>query len=177
MIGLTTSMTKAPFDKPWGNYLLDNLVETQVPQSISWLPQTLGWKILTILSIVLLIQKIYSTYQNYQSNAYRREALRWIEQYQKTADTDFYKQLSSLLKKTALYAYKRKEVSQLTGSKWEHWLDQQCQQTSFVTSCPDVLHQLAYMPISPLCLQTERYRDLLEQITLWIKHHRGCSNV
>jgi len=169
---ITTTSTQAPFAKPWGNYLLERLTETQAPEGISWLPQTFGWKILASVAFLLLVRKIYHAYKDYQRNAYRREALAWLQQCQQTNNFDLYKQLPSLLRKTALSAYKRTEISQLSDTQWEHWLDQQCQQTSFVTSCPNVLHQLAYMPINSVTVRVDQYQVLLEQIKLWIKYHR-----
>mgnify|MGYP000644993768 CR=1 FL=1 len=172
---ITTTSTQAPFAKPWGNYLLEKLVETQAPESISWLPQTLGWKLLAGIALLLLIRKSYRLYQDYQRNTYRREALAWLKQCQQTDGFDLYMQLPSLLRKTALNAYKRTEITQLTGIQWEQWLDRQCQQTSFSTSCPNVLHQLSYKPINLEDVHTDQYQVLLEQIRLWIKHHRRSN--
>lgn len=172
---IITTSTQSPFAKPWGNYLLEKLVETQAPEAISWLPQTLGWKLLAGIALLLLIIKSYQLYQGYQRNAYRREALAWLKRCQQTDSLDLYMQLPSLLRETALSAYKRTEITQLTGSQWEHWLDQQCQQTSFSTSCPNILHQLSYMPINSHDVHTEQYQVLLEQIRLWIKHHRRSN--
>ncbi len=172
MIEIIATSAEAPFAKPWGNYLLDKIVETQAPETISWLPQTLGWKVLASVALLLLVRKIYTIYKNYQRNAYRREALAWLEQCQQTDNLELYKQLPTLLRRTALNAFKRTEISQLTGGQWERWLDQQCLQTSFVTSCPNALHQLAYMPINSNAFSCEQYQVLVTQITLWIKHHR-----
>jgi hypothetical protein len=167
-----TATSQPPFAKPWGNYLLEKIVETQAPEEISWLPQTVGWKILSCVLLLLIIRKIYSLYQNYQRNAYRREALTWLKECEHTNNTNLYKQLPLLLRQTALNAFNRTEVSQLTGQQWEHWLDEQCPKTSFTTSCPNILHQLAYMPIIAEDINTIKYKTLLVQTTLWIKHHR-----
>lgn len=176
MIEVIKTTIQSPFEKPWGNYLLEKIVETQAPESISWLPQTLGWKFLALAALFVLIRKIYHAYKNYQLNAYRRDALAWLKECQKSDDFTFYKQLPSLLKKTALSVYERTEISHLTGAQWEYWLDQQCQQTSFATTCPNVLHQLAYRSKNSDSFNTGQYQALLAQITLWVKHHRG-SNV
>jgi len=176
MVEMITTTQQVPFAKPWGNYLLEKLVETQSPESISWLPQTLGWKILAGIALLLIIRKSYHTYKNYQRNAYRREAIAWLEQCQQANNIDLYKQLPALLRKTALSAYKRTDITQLTGSQWENWLDQQCQQSSFSTSCPNVLQQLSYMPINASDVHSDQHQVLLMQITLWVKHHRGLND-
>ncbi len=164
--------TLSPFTKPWGNYLLEKIVENQAPHSISWFPQTVGWQVLITALLLLLANKIYQAYENYQRNAYRRSALAWLVQCQQANDIKMYKQLPALLRKTALNAFKRSEISQLNGKYWEQWLDKQCQQTSFVTTCPNALHQLAFMPTRSDAFKAEQYQKLIVQVTLWIKHHR-----
>lgn len=172
---LTSVVTEIspPFAKPWGNYLLENLIENQAPAEISWLPQTLGWQLLAIVLVLFTLNKSYQAYQRYQHNTYRREALKWLEQCQQSHELNLYKQLPALLRKTALYAFTRTDISQLSGKSWEAWLDQQCQQTNFTNVCPNMLHQLAYMPTNAITFNAEHYQELLMQITLWIKHHRS----
>ncbi|WP_114327348.1 DUF4381 domain-containing protein [Candidatus Colwellia aromaticivorans] len=179
MAQITVASVQAHFDKPWGNYLLEKIVETQTPEFISWFPQTIGWKILAVFILFFISYKgykIYKIYKIYQSNAYRREALSWLAHCQKTDDINLYKQLPALLRKTALSAFKRSEVSQLTGSCWEHWLDQQCQKTSFVSSCPTLLHQLAFKPINANTLTKKQNQILITQVTLWVKYHRRLDD-
>lgn len=166
---------KAPFEKPWGNYLLDKIVENQSPMPISWLPQTIGWKLISVALFIFISNKAYKAIKQYQQNAYRREALLWLTQCRRSDNLEHYKQLPAILRKTALSAYHRSEISQLQGSVWERWLDQQCQQTSFANSCPSILHQLAYMPIDSKTFNPEHYQVLLTQITLWVKYHRGSE--
>ena len=38
------------FEKPWGNYLLEGIVETIAPQNISFWPQTLAWQFIFIVT-------------------------------------------------------------------------------------------------------------------------------
>lgn len=168
--------TQQPFEKPWGNYLLENIVETQAPAKISWLPQTVGWQFVAIILVLLLGYKSYRQYKNYQRDAYRRHALRWIINCQQSDDIALYKQLPSLLRQTALNAFERSDITQLNGSNWEHWLDQQCQQTSFTTSCPTLLHQLAFKPITTKNFDANKKQLLITQITLWVKHHKRLND-
>lgn len=175
MITLTITSKNPPFEKPWGNYLLENIIETPLPDKISWFPQTLGWKVLAGVIFLVLVNQLYLTYKNYKRNAYRRKALAWLEENRKLGDINFYQQLPALLRKTALHAYKRTEISQLSGEEWEHWLDEHCSRTNFTSYCPNALHQLTFKPQSSVVSPSAQYQELLEQITLWIKFHR-CSD-
>jgi len=165
-----------PFEKPWGNYLLENIVETQAPDKINWLPQTLGWQLVAVALLIFAIKKSYQAYRKYQHNIYRRDALAWLTYCEESADIKIYQQLPALLRKTALNVVKRSDISQLNGKAWEQWLDQQCQQTNFVAYCPTLLQQLAFMPTTPETSHIEQYQPLLKQITLWVKYHKGLAH-
>jgi hypothetical protein len=165
--------TLAAFDKPWGNFALKGFVETQAPESINWLPQTLGWKIVLIVTIFWLFKKSIQAYQLYQRNAYRRDAVKWLYQLKQTHHTSNesqYRQLPTLLRKTALCAFKRSDITTLTGASWEQWLDKQCPKSDFQQQCPNILSQLAFAP--SLNISDAQMALLIEQIDLWIKFHR-----
>lgn len=173
VITIINNIVEAPFAKPWGNYLLDNIAENKMPSAISWLPQTLGWKVLVAFLLILLLRKAYQSYKSYQKNAYRREALAWLSQCKIAHDIDMYKHLPALLRKTALTAFNRSDICTLSGKDWENWLDQRCSKTNFTAICPDILYQLSFMPASSLSFKKEEYQTLMAQISLWIKYHRS----
>lgn len=189
------------FEKPWGNYLLEAIVETNAPQNISFWPQTIAWQIIFVLLTIVIIKKIYQTWQDYQANAYRREALAWLAQCSLTNEEDV-RQLPALLRKTALLANevnrlddhlpksistvskRREEITELTGKSWATWLDRHCKGSQFSqatqpaspTSLSNeaLLTQLAYIP--RLALNDSEFNNALEQlcqqITLWVQHHQ-----
>ncbi|WP_295902518.1 DUF4381 domain-containing protein [uncultured Vibrio sp.] len=60
---------------PPSTYILRELHDITVPESISWMPQTVGWK---VVAIVLVIGVFYTTYRptlRWWNNRYRGEAL------------------------------------------------------------------------------------------------------
>lgn len=166
----TLDVSTAPFEKPWGNYILDKIIETQAPETINWLPQTLGWQILLLCSVIYLLIRSYRAYKSYQKNVYRRDALKWLSQLKHPISESQYRQLPLLLRKTALNGFNRGDVTQLNGELWEQWLDNQCQETNFHQHCPTLLQQLSFAPI--LDISEDKYQQLVSQITLWIKYHR-----
>lgn len=182
------------FEKPWGNYLLDKIVETTAPETISYFPQTIGWQLAFILLMIFIINKTYLSWKVYQSNAYRREALAWLAQCSLASEEDV-RQLPALLRKTALLASQvisdnnspinaraetlsRPRITQLSGKSWVTWLDDNCTKTTFchqaLTHSPEkLLTQLAYIPKIDFLDDTfkEDLSHLCQQIELWIKYH------
>lgn len=165
---VNTQQTTA-FDKPWGNYLLEKIVETQPPEAISWLPQTIGWKITFVILFFYLCFKVIAEYKKYKRNTYRRNALKWLKQYQSDEEW-YYRQLPVLLRKTAISGYDRTTITSLSGGDWDSWLDSQCQKTDFSSSCSMILHQLAFAPDFNLSAQEKQL--LIQHVSTWIKHHR-----
>ena len=165
----TSFATTRYFDKPWGNYLLENMVETKPPSDISWLPQTMGWKIVFVITLVYLAYRVYLGIKAYQANAYRRDALKWLANFDRD-DEWFYRQLPTLIRKTAIAGFGRNQVVSLSGAPWEQWLDAHCPHTNFNEQCPLMLHQLAFA--KQITFSFDEKQALKEQVSLWIKHHR-----
>jgi len=168
------------FPMPWGNYLLEGLAETQAPDSISWLPQTIGWQCALFIIVIIAITKLYQAIKLYRHNIYRRNALNWISklpQYNVSSPDVIFRQLPSLLRKVALYSTAREDVCLLAKHDWELWLDEQCREknklsvTSFSKNNTALLYQLAYVPNYQI--DNEKMQCLITDISTWIKHHRG----
>lgn len=162
------------FPAPWGNYLLKELAETDTPETISWLPQTIGWQLLLLLLLVMFAHKAYKALKRYQHDIYRRNALSWLSrlpEYNASSPDNIYRQLPSLLRKVSLYAYNRQEVCLLSHSAWEQWLDEQCTLTNFSGENAELLYQLAYKPNYQIDVQ--QMQRLRSDISTWIQHHRG----
>lgn len=189
------------FDKPWGNYLLEAIVETKAPETISFWPQTIAWQVIFIALIMMTVKKAYQAWKNYQANAYRREALTWLAQCS-LAKEEHVRQLPALLRKTAMLANHRQvkesdklnnrayalkiqqDITELRGQSWVKWLDLHCHKTQFfregvdvsstAISCEKLLSQLAYMPEVDLndANFNSGLKQLRQQIELWLKYHQ-----
>lgn len=60
---------------PPSTYILRELHDVVIPNSVSWAPQTIGWK---ILGVILLLAALYLAYRlalRWWNNRYRKEAL------------------------------------------------------------------------------------------------------
>ncbi len=167
---------KPLFDAPWGNYLLKEFVETQAPESVSWFPQTIAWKILFVCFLVWSARKVWLKVKAYKANAYRREALSWLAnlpEFNSTKPDSQYRQLPALIKTTALFYFQRKEVNNIHFSDWDTWLDSHCTKTDFTHKCPQLLTHISYR--EHISIGQQDMHTLVEQIKIWIIHH-GDSN-
>jgi hypothetical protein len=156
------------------NPVLSTLHEIAAPADINWWPQTLGWQLLMLLVICYLLYRVYLRVDNYISNAYRRAAM--IELMACADEAEDYEQISKILRRTALYAFDRKQVAPLIGSDWESWLDLQCKGCDFSGEFKGMLSQLAYAPSSILSQSTmtsEKLSSFKSHIIFWVKNHRG----
>lgn len=60
---------------PPKSYMLRELKEVGLPDDVSWMPQTLGWKILGLLALVAITYVAYRTIKRWWLNRYRFEAI------------------------------------------------------------------------------------------------------
>ncbi|MGF1753354.1 DUF4381 domain-containing protein [Vibrio makurazakiensis] len=60
---------------PPSTYILRELHDVSVPESVSWVPQTIGWKILAAVVILGIAYTAYRVAKHWWDNRYRREAL------------------------------------------------------------------------------------------------------
>lgn len=82
---------------PPSTYILRELHDVAVPPSVSWYPQTIGWKILAAVALIALVYVAYRLAQQWWCNRYRQEALLTISQI-KPSDKGMPKALFSVLK-------------------------------------------------------------------------------
>ena len=159
------------FPMPWGNYLLKELVEPELPAMVNWWPQTAGWKVVFVIVLIWSIKKAFDTYRRYRLNQYRRDALQRLVIIERDGQQTLDRQLPELLKWTAVHGFERAQAAGLFGSEWERWLDQQCDKSDIAQHCSGLLARLSYAPDAKLT-PSERVQ-LFAQARIWIKGHRG----
>ncbi len=82
---------------PPGTFILSKLHDVTVPASVSWYPQTIGWKILALVLVLALLYVAYRVLKKWWVNRYRKEALDAIFQINSN-DSDMPKTLFTVLK-------------------------------------------------------------------------------
>jgi hypothetical protein len=127
--------------------------------------------------LIALFNKIILAIRLYQSNAYRREALKWLKELPDATNVQqqpVFRKLPTLLRKVALTGFGTNTVVPLSLKEWEVWLDQQCDKTSFSGSFSSYLQQLSYSPTPTLT--PNQMALLTEQVSLWISFHRRLND-
>jgi hypothetical protein len=149
---------------------LANLLPLRAPDVIGWWPLAPGWWFLIVAALIALAALTYVGIRYFKRNAYRRRALRQLQdlhtRYQSNSEATLYLgQINSLLKSVALAAYPRREVAAMHGADWECFLGN-CVKP--VAPFPDGFAMANYVKTSPDIDLAQLYRAAL----YWIKHHR-----
>ncbi|MCA3896388.1 DUF4381 domain-containing protein [Vibrio vulnificus] len=87
---------------PPSTYILRELHDVAVPESVSWLPQTVGWKVLAIIGGLVLLYIGYRYLRFRWDNRYRAEALQAIAQLD-PKDPAMASELFSIVKQVLIY--------------------------------------------------------------------------
>jgi hypothetical protein len=156
---------------------LENLHEIILPDAVSWMPQTIGWYV--ALGVILLVAGwwVYGMIRRFRNNRYRRLALeelavieRELQLPEKRANA--LSEIPVLLKWTALSAFPRSQVAELSGEQWLAFLDKSMGGKSFTEGEGRLLPELAYAPVQRIAqLPDEQITNLLQLIRRWIKIH------
>lgn len=156
----------------FGNYALGEFHEVVPPTAISWLPGTAGWAWVAVFCLLLLAHRGIRLTKKWHANRYRREARKRLAQLSNTSSGgQFLHELNKLLKLTAIAAYSREQVAQLSGSAWTTFLNAQCANAPFTPAHSDWLAQGPYAQSTP---DDETCAALTSAAVQWINsHHRS----
>jgi uncharacterized membrane protein len=163
---------RAELGNSFGNYLLHGIDEVILPESISLIPQTIGWKIVGVLLIAYILWRSFLAWRLWQKNWYRREGLQVLAKIKSVVDggkTNAVSQLPALLKSVALQAYPRGEVAQLSGQLWLDFLDSKLVDKKF--NAANALLMVAYSPMDGWQLSAEDVQTLFLSCENWISSH------
>ncbi|QDO92483.1 DUF4381 domain-containing protein [Formosa sediminum] len=103
---------------------------TPVPFSFD----TLGWKIVFVLLVLVLFYIGYRVYKNYKKKQYLRDAIAHIDELKKQSDLGVAAYINAVmfqLKETALHTFGRSEVAGLYGRDWLQFLDKKVKGANF----------------------------------------------
>lgn len=114
---------------------LQGLRDIHLPAPVSFWPPAPGWWLLAGLLVLLLIAAVW-WWRRYRRTAYRRAALKELQQLQQAlqqgqADTPILIELSILLRRVAISRYGRQQVAALNGKDWLAFLDRSGRTTQF----------------------------------------------
>jgi len=164
------------FSDTFGNYLLHGIAEVQLPDEISWLPQTTAWKVLFLVLLIAFGYGLFKRFTRWQANTYRRQALKQLDSFSISC-MEFegvLEQLPKILKATALQAYPRSNVAQLSGQQWLEFLDQQYPSSHFNSDIGRQLLAVSYENQSHWQVEPEQVKALIAAVALWVENHSSA---
>jgi hypothetical protein len=160
------------------NSSLEKLHEILLPEPVSWMPQTIGWYVVFGLILLAIGYSIYRMLRRFQKNRYRRLALAELaviegELQQPERRARALAEIPVLLKWTALSAFPRSDVADLSGEKWLAFLDKTIGGKNFTEGEGRLLPELAYAPLPRISkLADETIGKLLRLVRHWIERHK-----
>ena len=108
------------------------LKELYEPEPVIFTFETIGWKVLAVVLCIIIVCTTFIVIRNYIKNAYRRDALKKLEEITSIVDALI------ILKKVALQTFDRKKVGNLYGDQWLKFLDQTGKKVDFSSLKTDI---------------------------------------
>jgi len=104
------------------------------PDPLPFTFETIGWKILGVVLLLVASIAFYNWLQLYWKNAYKRAAIRKLQLIKAEDAQSPHKinQLNIVLKQVAIVTFGREQVAGLYGNDWFLFLDSKSKKTEFV---------------------------------------------
>lgn len=151
------------------------LRDIHLPDAIGWWPPAPGWWVITFLLLAAIVLLIWRWSQQKTDERALELALTELDYLQKQHGKDsnaLLRELSVLLRRTAMSQYGRKRVSGLTGTAWVEFLDQKAGKPLFRGKLERFLTEMPYRP------ETDAETTAVCNATReWIKLQRGKGHV
>ena len=147
--------------------------EVWVPAPVSMAPETVGWWVVLGICISALGYLVFRRVRRYRANAYRREALKTLNDLRHAfaSDKSRAEALPILLKRAALGGYPRRRVAGLTGERWGAFLIE-TGSDAFTAETATSLHTLSYQGGERL--SANDIAAVADAIESWIRRHRAA---
>ncbi len=141
------------------------------PDPIEFSFDTPGWYILAIVLLLVFLFGIFKWIKYYHNNAYRRLAIKKLDQLiSNTDEIDLAQQVTevlTVLKLVAFQTYGRKEVATLHGKPWFSFLDSKVKSNSFSEFEP-LISKSIYQCIPMDANELTAFKNLSK---IWIRKH------
>ncbi|MEQ1543931.1 DUF4381 domain-containing protein [Methyloglobulus sp.] len=140
------------------------LRDIHLPEAIGWWPPAIGWWILAIL-IPLLIGLMYWLYRYVTGKTAIKAAkklLLEIKQDTRGENSQKLKDLSALIRRTAISTNVRNECAGLTGQQWLEFLDRSVSGTPFTQGIGQLLANAPYQKSPPTEQEITQLTSLCE---------------
>jgi hypothetical protein len=146
---------------------LDRLHGIVAAQSPGWWPLAPGWLVVGGVLFALALWLAVRAFVRWRADAYRRAALAEL------ASASTVVEIATLLKRTALSVFERREVAGLSGAAWLAFLDRSGGTTAFTRGPGARLPELCYDPKAAAALAASELAHLRAVVGDWIRHHEA----
>jgi len=160
---------------PPSTYILRDIQDVVVPESVSWLPQTLGWKILGIAIVIGLVYAAYRYAVYRWNNRYRQEALDALLQLD-PADKTSGKRVFEVLKTVLRYLDSRN--ASIYGESALTLLDDYLPEKApaiFKDAASKIWVESLTNPSTYMTF--EQRKEIITKATHWMKQHQNRVSV
>ncbi|MCM5664113.1 DUF4381 domain-containing protein [Galbibacter mesophilus] len=131
------------------------------PADVPFTVETIGWKLLAIFLVLLGLTILYFVIKHHKKNAYRREALKELEQVHSVSE------ILVILKIAAMKAFGREQTGALYGESWITFLDEKVKTPLFAPH-KESIAAVVYQENEP---SEETKRKIITNSKKWIKTH------
>lgn len=155
---------------------LQQLKDIHLPEAMTQWPIAPGWLMLFIITLSLVVYLIFDWLKQKRRKYAVKFALSKLNAL-KALMTDnpdnqnIAAELSTLIRRTALHYFNRKNIAGLSGTEWLHFLNQTGQTSEFTTDTGRILIDAPYrkshnIDLAPLFELTQRWLIIISKKTL-----------
>lgn len=155
---------------------LEILHDIIVPGASPWWPPAPGWYVLVGLLLIGTILMAARAVQSWRSNRYRTAALKELSELRQNSGIaskpGTVAALNQILKRAALVAWPREQVSALSGTDWIDFLNGSAAGIRFTSEQTEALRNVAYSRRISENLTSDQLNQLFETAERWIRRHQ-----
>ncbi|QZT37344.1 DUF4381 domain-containing protein [Halosquirtibacter xylanolyticus] len=122
----------------------DNFTDLLSPSPVEFSFDTIGWRVLGVIVLLLILSIIAWILYRYQKNRYRSEALKLISHIHTKGHTRLI-QTDKILRRTAFTAYKDPQIKSMNYNMWKDFLLQHAppysEDTDFLSNIGEIVYQ------------------------------------
>jgi hypothetical protein len=146
--------------------LADDILE---PEPLPFTFETLGWKILGVLLLIIAVVLFYKWFKNFRKNKYRREAIKKIQliETENSNNQSKINHVNIILKQVAMASFGREQVAQLYGNEWFSFLDSKSKKSDFTKYSKNITDAI----YNSTAIDDNTLRTIYKLTKAWIHEH------
>ncbi|GIC76220.1 DUF4381 domain-containing protein [Moritella sp. F3] len=158
----------------FGNLLLRDMVQINIPEQICFLPQTWGWLVVGLVLVLFIGRYLLLAWQKYWRNRYRKKLQSKLLTCDVSDCLHTPRFIHQLLQQACLQAYPKRSLTarQLQGAAFLVFLDSCTQDnTEFDSAIGELWQQALYLPLALSEWSAAHNQVLILSAQRWLKLH------